>query len=208
MCVKCGINSCGCDGKTTSTVFSGDVKYDGTTLLCGDDLEIQPLDNLTGIIEKTFSALCANKTWISKVDLDFFNPISEVYNANVPEFSGTFNSPIGVGYEFLPTDAGIYQIDFYIDYKLIGFGAPGSTDVGSVFLIGEATTSLNLGQQRPISSLNLTANTTIGGSLHASIIYNHGTTTQRVQLCSQGVSSTRVGEVYVGQVQTIIKKIG
>jgi len=207
MCVKCGINSCGCNGKTTS-VFSGDVKYDGSALLCGDDLQIQPLDNLTGIIEKTFSALCANKTWISKVDLNFFNSVGEIYNANVPEFSGTFNSPIGVGYEFLPTDTGIYQIEFDIDYKLIGFGAPGSTDVSSVFLIGEATTSLYLGTQRPVSSLNLTANTTIGGTLHASIIYNHGTTTQRVQLCSQGVSPTRVGEVYVGRVTTIIKKIG
>tara|TARA_R110000772_G_scaffold83917_1_gene177442 strand:+ start:581 stop:1222 length:642 start_codon:yes stop_codon:yes gene_type:complete len=62
MCVKCGINSCGCNGKATSTVFSGDILYNGLDFDCPNHFSFTNGDSLTSIIDVLATEVCTTLT--------------------------------------------------------------------------------------------------------------------------------------------------
>lgn len=110
MCVKCGINSCGCSGKTTVDTPSGNVVWDGTAITCATDssIDIEAGEKLNSILDKILKSICKDSVLpysFNSQNAVALNAIGLVHTSDpVPE-TGTYlvravievSSNVGVG---------------------------------------------------------------------------------------------------------------
>jgi len=110
MCVKCGINSCGCSGKTTVDTPSGNVVWDGTAITCATDssIDIEAGEKLNSILDKILKGICKDSVLpysFNSQNAVALNAIGLIHTSDpVPE-TGTYlvravievSSNVGVG---------------------------------------------------------------------------------------------------------------
>tara|TARA_R110000868_G_scaffold30239_1_gene112107 strand:+ start:3948 stop:4523 length:576 start_codon:yes stop_codon:yes gene_type:complete len=100
MCVKCGINNCGCSGKACQSDFTGDIIYDGLPIVCATDssIDVASGEKLNDVIKKILVGLCPPVVTIPYL-------LREILDITVPDAN-----PLTFGTSFVVPSDGTYHL--------------------------------------------------------------------------------------------------